>query len=252
VRRLRIGDRLLRIRDEGEGKRTPVIFVHGAGSSSVVWMDAVRRISPRMRVIAPDLPGHGQSDRWHPPSEVSIAMYADALGTLCAHLKIEKVILVGHSMGGMVALHAAAAWPERVAGLVIVGSGAKVTVTPKVYERVRSPDFNEWLARVSWSPQTPRETVERWQGISVTAESEITEADYRACERFDGRPLVARVKTRTLVIGGADDLITPPKLSEELGAIPGARVRVLPRAGHWIMLEQPDAFFAELDSFLAG
>jgi pimeloyl-ACP methyl ester carboxylesterase len=252
VRRLRIGDRLLRIRDEGEGKKTPVVFIHGAGSSSVVWMDAVRRISPRRRVIAPDLPGHGQSDRWHPAPEVSIAMYADAVGTMCAHLKIPKIILAGHSMGGLVALHAAAAWPERVEALVLVGSGAKLTIAPKVYERVRGPDFNEWLAKVSWSPETPRELVERWQGISVTAESEITEADFRACERFDGRKLLERVKTRTLILGGADDLMTPPKLSHELGSIAGSRVCILPRAGHWMMLEQADAFFAELDPFLAG
>src|SRR5438067_7498385 len=112
--RLRIGDRLMRLRDEGEGPKTPVVLVHGAGSSSVVWMDAVRRIAPRRRVIAPDLPGHGQSDRWHPPPEVSIAMYRDAVGTICAQIKIPKVILVGHSMGALVALGAAAAWPERV------------------------------------------------------------------------------------------------------------------------------------------
>ena len=50
----------LRVRDEGEGKRPPLVCVHGAGSSSVVWMDVVRRLSPQRRVVAPDLPGHGQ------------------------------------------------------------------------------------------------------------------------------------------------------------------------------------------------
>jgi pimeloyl-ACP methyl ester carboxylesterase len=254
VRRLRIGDRLLRVRDEGEGKKTPVMLVHGAGSSSVVWMDAVRRIAPRRRVVAPDLPGHGQSDRWHPPPEVSIAMYRDAVGTVCAHLKIEKVILVGHSMGGLVALAAAAAWPERVAGLVLVATGARLAVSPKVFQRIAEDyaKYPEWLGKVGFSPATPREIVERWAGLTVTAEQEITDADFRAVDRFDGSSLLPRVKTPTLVVGGADDLLTPPKLSHELGRIPGARVSVLGEAGHMLMLERPDAFHAELDPFLAS
>jgi pimeloyl-ACP methyl ester carboxylesterase len=253
LRRLHIGDRLLRIRDEGEGKKTPVCFVHGAGSSSVVWMDAVRRISPRRRVIAPDLPGHGQSDRWHPPPEVSIAMYRDAVGTICAQIKVPKVILVGHSMGGLIALAAAAAWPERVAGLVLVGSGAKLAVSDEGLRRIREdfPHFNERMAKVAWSKTTPSETVERWAGITFTADQEITEADFRAIQRFDGTGL--SIKTPTLVVGGADDLMTPPALSHALGTqIPGSRVAILPGCGHWMMLEKPDAFFAELDPFLAS
>ena len=61
MRRLKIGDRLLRVRDEGESKKPPGLFIHGAGSSSVVWMDAVRRLQTRRRILAPDLPGHGGS-----------------------------------------------------------------------------------------------------------------------------------------------------------------------------------------------
>jgi 3-oxoadipate enol-lactonase len=217
-------------------------------------MDAVRRLAPRRRVIAPDLPGHGQSDRWHPPADVSIAMYRDAVGTLCAQLKIEKVILVGHSMGALVALSAAATWPERVAGLVLVGGGAKLAVGNGVFRRIREefPHFAAWLATLAFSPATPAELVERWAGISQTADAEITEADFRAVERFDGRELLARVRTPTLIVGGQDDLLTPPRLSEELGAIAGSRVVLLPRAGHMMALEQPDAFFAELDPFLAA
>src|SRR3954468_1398381 len=117
MRRLRIGapndNRSLRVRDEGDGKKSPLVCVHGAGSSSVVWMDVVRRLSPQRRVVALDLPGHGQSDRWHAPDAVTIAMYRDAVGTVCAQLKIERAILMGHSMGALVALDAAAAWPER-------------------------------------------------------------------------------------------------------------------------------------------
>ena len=253
MRRLRIGDRNVRVRDEGESKRPPLVCVHGAGSSSVVWMDVVRRLSPQRRVVAPDLPGHGQSDRWHPPDDVTVAMYRDAVGTVCAQLKIEKAVLMGHSMGALVALDAAAAWPERVAGLILVNGGLRLPVAPEVFVKLTGDftRFGKWLSRVVWSPSTPLDVVERWGTVAFTADQEITLADFRAVERFDGTGLASRVRAPTLVLGGADDLMTPPKLTTELAAaIPGARAVVVPDAAHMLMQEQPERFFAELESFL--
>src|SRR5262249_18404040 len=101
MQRLRVGDRILRVRDEGESKRPALVCGQGAGSSSVMWMEAVRGLSPQRGVVAPDLPGHGQSDRWHPPADVSIDMYRDAVGTMCSQLHIERAVLLGHSMGAL-------------------------------------------------------------------------------------------------------------------------------------------------------
>ncbi len=254
MRRLRIGDRVLRVRDEGDSKKLPVVLVHGAGASSVVWMDVVRRLHSRRRVIAPDLPGHGQSDRWHPAAETSIEMYRDAIGTICAHLKVDKVILAGHSMGGQVALACAAAWPERVGGLVMVASGAQIHVAPRVYEVIDKDfsHFGEWLQKVSWSPATPREIVERWAGVMCTADQEITRADFAAVGRFDGLQAARQVRAPSLVLGGGDDLLTPPAVSRALAeALPGAQLTLVPNAGHMLMLEQADTFAKQLDGFLA-
>jgi pimeloyl-ACP methyl ester carboxylesterase len=257
MRRLRIGtppnDKVMRIRDEGESKRPPLVCVHGAGSSSVIWMDLVRRLSPLRRIVAPDLPGHGQSARWHPPDDVSIDMYRDAIGTVCAALKIERAILMGHSMGSLVCIAAAAAWPERVAGLVLVNGGARIPVAPEVLVKLTGDyaRFGKWLSRVAWSPATPLDVVERWGGIALTAEQEISLADFRAVERFDATPLCAKVRAPTLVLGGEDDLMTPPALTRQLAAaIPGARAVVVPQAGHMLAQERPELFFAELEAFL--
>lgn len=216
-------------------------------------MDVVRRVSPRRRVVAPDLPGHGQSDRWRPPEEVSIELYRDAVGTVCALSKIDRAVLMGHSMGVLVALAAAAAWPERVAGLVLVNGGARLPVSPEVWVRL-SDDFarfGKWLARLTWSPSTSRDLIERWGAVALTADQEITTADFRAAERFDATPLLPRIRAPTLVLGGEDDLMTPPSLTRALAAgIAGARAVVVPEAGHMLPQERPEPFFAELDAFL--
>jgi pimeloyl-ACP methyl ester carboxylesterase len=255
MRRLKIGDRVMRLREEGDSRRLPLVFLHGAGSSSVLWMDPVRRLKDVRRVIAPDLPGHGQSDRWHPPSEISIAMYRDAVGTMCAQLGLDRVVLVGHSMGGQVALDCAAAWPERVGGLVLIATGSKIPVDPRVLAALRDDyaRFEKWLGTVMWSPSTPSEHIDRWQSLVFSAEQEITAADFRAVDRFDdGEALCAKVKAPTLVLAGADDLATPPSLARSLSSqIAGARLAVVPNAGHMLTLEQSDAFHSALGELLA-
>ena len=81
---------------------------------------------------------------------MTIAMYRDAVGTVCAQLKIERAILMGHSMGALVALDAAAAWPERVAGLIIVCGGARLPVAPAVFQHITNnfPHFDKWLSHM--------------------------------------------------------------------------------------------------------
>ncbi len=252
--RLRIGDRSLRVRDEGvSNKRPPLVFVHGAGASSAVWIEEVRRFSTAQRVLAPDLPGHGQSDVWHPPAEVTIAMYRDAVGTLCANLKIERVVLVGHSMGGQIALACAAAWPERVAGVVMVASAAKMPVAPPILETLeKTTDVSgQWLAPLMWSPGTEKELISRWSTLLWTAAKEIGLADLRAVGAFDGESLATKVRTRTMILGGADDLmVSQNRLRKTAGLISGAELHILERAGHQVMREQTEQCWNLLDDFL--
>lgn len=262
MRRLRIGDpsnpRSLRVRDEGEAQSSTsnqpaLVCVHGAGSSSVMFMDVVRRLSPQRRVVAPDLPGHGQSDPW--PGDVTIDLYRDAVRAVCDELQLPRVVLLGHSMGALVAIAAAATWPERVAGLVLVNSGANIKVAPEVFTRIATdfPHFGKWFSRLVWSPATSIDTIERWGAVALTADRATTAADFHAVAQYDATPLLGRIQAPTLVLGGADDRSTPPKLSQTLAAgIAGARAVIVPDAGHMLAQEQPERFFAELETFLVA
>ena len=195
----------------------------------------------------------GSPKCWNPPDDVSIDMYRDAIGTVCAAAEGRARDADGPLDGRAGRVAAAAAWPERVAGLILVNGGARIPVAPEVFVKLTGDyaRFGKWLSRVAWSPSTPLDVVERWGAVALTAEQEVTLADFRAVERFDATALAAKVRAPTLVLGGQDDLMTPPALTRELAAaIPGARAVVVPDAGHMLAQERPDTFFAELEAFL--
>lgn len=273
MRRLRIGDKLLRVRDEPEpppGPRAgpPLVLIHGAGSSSVLWMDVIRRVvamGPARRVIAPDLPGHGQSQPWH--DAPSLDGYRDAVGTVCAHLGVKRAVLCGHSLGGAIALSCALAWPERVAGLVLCNSAARLDVSDEVLAllerslpgagREAGADA-EWVdrmpdevAELAFSPATHRDVRERWQAVLYAARRDTVLGDFRACRGLDLSAGLGALTVPTLILGGEDDLLVPPsRLRETAAGIRGARLGLLPQTGHLSHLERPEEFLAQLTPFL--
>ncbi len=252
MRRLLIGDKKVRVRDEGEGSRAPVVLVHGAAGSSVAWMDVVRRLAggPR-RVIAPDLPGHGQSDPWH---DVSIDLYRDAVGTICAQLGVKRAVIVGHSLGGAVALRLALGYPDKVAALVLVGTGARLDVDPALPRALEEDParFGELYRRLAFSPATPVDVVDRWMAVAVQAAPEIAAADFRAADGFDVRDRLGELRLPTVVVAGEDDLLVSPRRARELAAgIAHARLVMVPHAGHFVAQERPEDFHAALAGLLA-
>ena len=107
---------------EALGTGTPILLVHGIGSSSQTWGDVPERMAARgAHVIAVDLPGHGESSR--DPGDYSLGSLASTLRDLLDELGIERVHLVGHSLGGGVSMQFSYQFPERVAGIVLESSG---------------------------------------------------------------------------------------------------------------------------------
>ncbi len=228
----------------------PLVFVHGAGDSHLLWNGQLAAFADVTRAIALDLPGHGRS---HGAGRATILDYALTVRAFLDALKIDRAILVGNSMGGAIAQSLAVEFPARVVGLALVGTGAKLRVAPQFLQGLAT-DF-ETTARVlvenyfapNASPHLRAKSLEQL----VRTGSIVAFGDFAACDTFDLRERIPTISAPTLVLCGAQDKMTPPRASEYLAQhIPRAQLVILPDAGHLPMLEQPRAFDAALCAWL--
>jgi len=219
----------------------PVLLVHGAGASSAIWMMAMARLARAGRVVAIDLPGHGPS----PVPEggaaaLSMAAYRDAVGALAGALCLGPSVLVGHSMGALVAIEAALAWPDKVRALVLCAAAPRLPVREDLLAILREDHtrFPAWMAEHALSPRARPAVRRAFAAAGVVTSAEVTLADFEAVRATD---LGARVKSLTcpvLWLDGADDAIVGA-----VGDRPG-EVRRLEGVGHLVPIEAPEAVAA--------
>ena len=234
------------------GQGRPVVLVHGAGGRAEVWTPQIGGLADVARLIAVDLPGHGGTGARGCQRVDDYAAWV--LGLLDA-LGLDRTVLVGHSMGGAIVQTLALGHPGRVAGLVLVGTGGRLRVLPRILELFRdgSPQGAKLVAGLAYSPKTPpAAVVEADRALQETAGA-VTLGDFLACDRFDVMARLSGVAAPTLVVVGADDRLTPPKYAAYLArTIPGARLVEIEAAGHFPQLEQPAAVNLALRAFLAA
>jgi pimeloyl-ACP methyl ester carboxylesterase len=196
---------------------------------------------PGRRVIALDLPGHGRSPGG---GERSVAAYAQRVLALLDELGVDAALVLGHSMGGAIALTLALEARARVAGLALVGTGARLRVSRAVLEATASPALPAQAARdmAVWSfgPGVGDELLGDFaDGLRAVAPG-VLHGDFLACDAFDVMGRLGEVSAPTLVLCGTEDRLTPPKYSEYLHRnIRGARLELIAGAGHMVMLEAP-------------
>ncbi len=233
----------------------PVVFVHGAAGSHLHWSNQVRALGAIARAVALDLPGHGRSAQ---PGRASVEAYCDLVLGLLDALEFERAVIVGHSMGGAIAQTLALTHPDRVTGLGLVGTGARLRVLPAILDGVLR-DVNATARLVvgnSYAADLTDALRARAEAEFAACPATVTHADFAACNQFDLIARVAEIHAPTLVVCGKQDQMTPLKYSEFLAAqIPGARLVLVDHAGHSVMLEQAQAVnvaFAEFVSSLAA
>lgn len=244
---------------EVHGEGEPVLLVHGFPLTGALWDGVVERLSGEMRLIVPDLRGHGASGA---SAETSMRRYADdLLAVLDAAGETRPVTLVGLSMGGYVAFEFYRRHPERVRALVLANTRATRDNPEVLAGRYDSADrvmregsavIADGMADRLFAPTTSPELRARWKAIMAASPPEGVAAALRAmAERTDSRRLLKRLGVPVLVIVGADDVITPAGEARAMAeAAKGGRIRVIPGAGHMTPVERPDEFAAALAEFL--
>jgi pimeloyl-ACP methyl ester carboxylesterase len=230
-------------------RHMPVLLIHGAGENHLVWPAGLRRL-PDTTVYALDLPGHGKSGG---SGRCTVTDYVEWIRAFLDAIDARQAILIGHSMGGAITLLFGLMYPDRAAGLVLVASGAKLRVAPKLLELAKNdlPAAAEMVSRLEWGPNAPAQLVLLGKRQLLTNQLAVIYGDYHACDVFDVIDRLSQIAAPTLIIAGTADQMTPIKYATFMAErIPHARLVSIPAAGHMVMLEAETSVACEVEQFL--
>ena len=260
--------------DEGHGET--LLLIHGMAGSSQTWREILPRLAKRYRVIAPDLLGHGQSAK--PRTDYSLGAFAVGLRDLLDQLGITSTTVVGHSLGGGIAMQFIYQHPDYCRRLVLISSGGlgqdvgwilRLLSAPgaELVMPVIAPGFvvhagnsvKSWLS--SMGLRSPR-GAEIWNAYSSFSDTRTRESflrtlrsvvDYRGQSVSALNRLQLRADLPTLAIWGEDDAIIPVDHAyAALQARPDCRLEVLPNVGHFAHVEAPTEVIDLIDDFIAS
>jgi pimeloyl-ACP methyl ester carboxylesterase len=259
------------------GSGPPVVLIHGMVNSSRHWEDVALRLADRYTLIAPDLIGHGDSAT--PRGDYSLGAHAASIRDLLAVIGIDHATIVGHSLGGGVAMQFFYQFPQRTDRLVLVSSGGlgrevspllRGAALPGAAAILRAAAHRRVLDGMWWSGQRLRD-----RGIGTGVYLQAIARALRPLERAGARKAFIqtlrsvidvhgqRVSARdrlyllrgfpTLIVWGERDHTIPLAHGEEAHhAIPGSHFVTLPRAAHFPHLEDPDGLATALDDFISS
>jgi len=237
--------------NEDDLSRPPVILIHGAGGTHLHWPPDIRRMDGP-RIYAIDLPGHGKSSGL---GEQSIDEYTGSVVEFMNATGLHAAVVVGHSMGSAIAITLTIEHPNRVRGLGLVGSGARLRVAQEILDG--SADLTKFqqvvraindLAYGSWVDPRFKEQAAKRMAETRPA---VLHGDFLACNAFSVMDRLPEIHVPTLILCGKEDKLTPLRYSEYLrDQIPLAELQVVERAGHMVMLEEPVIVAGVLADFL--
>ena len=259
------------------GEGPAVLLVHGITSSAATWRRAVRYLGEGHTVIVPDLPGHGESH--NPAGDYSLGAYAACLRDLLALLEVPRVTLVGHSLGGGIALQTAYLFPELIERLVLVSSGG-LGVDVHLLLRAATLPGSELVLPLLASRQglgagdavgrslnriripVPARLAEVWEGIRHLNSPEARRAFVHTARAVIGpsgqrvsavdRLYLAELVPTLLAWGAADRIIPVAHAHAAAERMPGSRLELFERSGHFPHESEPRRFARVLSEFIAS
>lgn len=230
-----------------------LLFLHGAGSNAHTWHHQLRHLEPSHSAVALDFPGHGRSAGTEGLPDLDA--HVGCLDQFAAALRLRPAVLVGRAMGGAVAIAFALAHPQRVRALVLVATPTTFAIPRASLDTWRDVTMGratQPFAMNLFSPKVDMAVVRECFMEQVKTDPRVRYTDMLACDGIDFSERLSALRAPTLVITGRDDHFAPPDKAADLQRrIAGARLVVVDDAGHMLTSEQPAAFNAALDAFLA-
>jgi pimeloyl-ACP methyl ester carboxylesterase len=256
------------------GRGSLILLLHGMAGSSATWDPVIPRLSGYHRVIAPDLLGHGKSAK--PRGDYSIGAYANLIRDLLAALGEERATVVGHSLGGGIAMQFAYQYPELTERLVLVSSGGLGREVHPVLRAAALPGADLVLPWVSVAAarsiaaaikafgrigfRESADLAEAWKSFSSLEEASARRAflhTVRGLVDLSGQRVIATEKlylaanVPTMIVWGDRDPLIPVEHGYRTHeAIAGSRLEIFPGAGHFPYLDDPERFAAILLDFI--
>ncbi len=246
-----------------------LVLIHGAGGEVRCWPAtwrlaaaaqgsvglSISRDSARITnhsIYAIDLPGHGRSPG---PALDTIDSLADTVEQFIEAQGIERVVIVGHSMGGAIALTLAARNNPRIAGQIIVASAAKIGVTDDILKGLKS-DFEktvDFIVKYSFDRASGPFFPKKAREYTLATGADATHADFLACSTFDMRSQLGDIALPTLVIAAENDRMIPHKHSAGLvEALPNGQLETFTDCGHYPHLDRTTLVEAPIARFCAA
>ena len=265
-----IGGQRVNVLDIGEGKATPVVFIHGLSGCWQNFLENIPAVSQTRRVVTLDLPGFGESAM--PRDQITITYYARVVQQLCERLELERVSVVGNSMGGFIAAELTIQQPVRVERLVLISAagisstnvhrlpiltagriGAAVMANEAVDNRriaLRPRARQVALGLVVRHPRLLAPDL-TYEGLLRGANKPGFYAALRACIEYDYRERLPEIEAPTLIVWGENDTILSVQDADEYERlIPSTKKLVMRDTGHVPQVERPETFNRELLEFL--
>lgn len=257
------GDAFLHVADSGKGDKC-VVLLHGYLESMYVWDDFLPLITPEVRVITVDIPGHGITDS---VAEVhTMEMMADILHDMLDAMGIERVTMVGHSMGGYIALAFCEKYPESLDGLVLLSSTPNADTEQKVENRRREIELvragkKDMLAKVAPEAGFAVQNRKRFKDyiedlveqVHITDDDGIVALLEGMIARKDQNEMLRESAVRQLfILGKLDNYISVEAAEAFIEKNPQAQVAWLENSGHMGFIEEPQACAEALLSFIKG
>jgi pimeloyl-ACP methyl ester carboxylesterase len=230
--------------------RKHIVFIPGSGGDHTVWGRQMSKLKDEWNVTAIDLPGHGRSGG---SGERDVPAYVEWVREILEAFGISKPVLAGHSLGAAIALTFAIKYPGLLSGIIPMGGGVRMPVNQAILTGLKTTPASviEMVVKFSLAKVNREQLGGSLRESMLKVNTDILHDDLVACDKLDIAAAIAGIAVPTLVVCGADDKMTPPDFSRFIAEqIPGARLAMVADAGHFAMLEKPEAVNQAVSDFV--